>query len=393
MFRTHFVTDDDYEEDTMKNKKFIALLAMTVALSGVMTACSFGGGKEDSVVVESTPTPTPAKKAKVTPTVAADAQNTTYTSKDKSVAIKLPDATWANKSDETDMVSFESPDQGRILILHGSGADLESAVIPNSQDMAVSMTQAENMVNGTDFEIQDYKADQKDGINIYSYTVKYKDTTKSDGYVYAINKYFVNDSEYYSLVASVKKEDALKKVQESVDSFAILGDSTLKSAANGSAAKTAGKGNAAASSDGSASADGNAAASSDGAADGTTAADGSTSTDGSAASDGTSTDYTSDGSSDGSYDYDDGSSNGYYADGTPVGTDDPDYDTDQTRTIYRNSDGKPRVIVPDGNGAWMDNEGNRFTFSSQYDCDVYEEDGTSFYWHGEAADVYYMPVQ
>ena len=38
-------------------------------------------------------------------------------------------------------------EQGKILILHGSGADLESAVIPNSQDMAVSMTQAENMVN------------------------------------------------------------------------------------------------------------------------------------------------------------------------------------------------------------------------------------------------------
>ena len=353
----------------MKNKKFIALLAMTVALSGVMTACSFGRGKEDSVVVESTPTPTPAKKAKVTPTVAADAQNTTYTSKDKSVAIKLPDATWSNKSDETDMVSFESPDQGRILILHGSGADLESAVIPNSQDMAVSMTQAENMVNGTDFEIQDYKADQKDGINIYSYTVKYKDTTKSDGYVYAINKYFVNDSEYYSLVASVK------------------------SAANGSAAKTAGKGNAAASSDGSASADGNAAASSDGtAADGTTAADGSTSTDGSAASDGTSTDgsSTSDGSSNGTASTDSSSSGAIVNGGF---TDEQLGNTDETRTIYRNSDGKPRVIVPDGNGAWMDNEGNRFTFSSQYDCDVYEEDGTSFYWHGEAADVYYMPVQ
>ncbi|MBP9554454.1 MAG: hypothetical protein KBE29_03890, partial [Blautia sp.] len=319
-------------------------------------------------------------------------QNTTYTSKDKSVAIKLPDATWSNKSDETDMVSFESPDQGRILILHGSGADLESAVIPNSQDMAVSMTQAENMVNGTDFEIQDYKADQKDGINIYSYTVKYKDTTKSDGYVYAINKYFVNDSEYYSLVASVKKEDALKKVQESVDSFAILGDSTLKSAANGSAAKTAGKGNAAASSDGSASADGNAAASSDGAADGTTAADGSTSTDGSAASDGTSTDgsSTSDGSSNGTASTDSSSSGAIVNGGF---TDEQLGNTDETRTIYRNSDGKPRVIVPDGNGAWMDNEGNRFTFSSQYDCDVYEEDGTSFYWHGEAADVYYMPVQ
>lgn len=379
----------------MKNKKFIALLAMTVALSGVMTACGFGGDKNDSVVVEATPTPAPAKKVKVTPTVAADAQNTTYTSKDKSVAIKLPDATWANKSDETDMLSFESPDQGKILILHGSGADLESAVIPNSQDMAVSMTQAENMVNGTDFEIQDYKSDQKDGINIYSYTVKYKDTTKSDGYVYAINKYFVNDSEYYSLVASVKKEDALKKVQESVDSFAILGDSTLKSAANGSAAKTAGKGDAAASSDGSASSDGTAA---DGtSSDGTAASDGSTSSDGSAAADGSSTDgsstadgTTSDGSSDGSTSSA-GSSSGAIVNGGF--TDEQLGNTDETRTIYRNSDGKPRVIVPDGNGAWMDNEGNRFTFSSQYDCDVYEEDGTSFYWHGEAADVYYMPVQ
>ena len=379
----------------MKNKKFIALLAMTVALSGVMTACSFGGGKEDSVVVESTPTPTPAKKATATPTVAADAQNTTYTSKDKSVAIKLPDATWANKSDETDMLSFESPDQGKILILHGSGADLESAVIPNSQDMAVSMTQAENMVNGTDFEIQDYKSDQKDGINIYSYTVKYKDTTKSDGYVYAINKYFVNDSEYYSIVASVKTEDALKKVQESVDSFAILGDSTLKSAASGSAATTAGTGDAAASSDGSASSDGTAA---DGtSSDGTAASDASTSSDGSAAADGSSTDgsstadgTTSDGSSDGSTSSD-GSSSGAIVNGGF--TDEQLSNTDETRTIYRNSDGKPRVIVPDGNGAWMDNEGNRFTFSTEYDCDVYEEDGTSFYWHGEAADVYYMPVQ
>lgn len=384
----------------MKNKKIIALLAMTVALSGVMTACSFGGGKEDSVVVESTPTPTPAKKASVTPTVAADAQNTTYTSKDKSVAIKLPDATWANKSDETDMVSFESPDQGRILILHGSGADLESAVIPNSQDMAVSMTQAENMVNGTDFEIQDYKADQKDGINIYSYTVKYKDTTKSDGYVYAINKYFVNDSEYYSIVASVKTEDALKKVQESVDSFAILGDSTLKSAANGSAAKTAGKtDNSNSASDSSASADSSSTAdgtstdssTSDGTSADGTSTDGTTSdsttSDGSTSSDGSTT---SDGSSDGSTSTDSSSSGAIVNGGF---TDEQLGNTDETRTIYRNSDGKPRVIVPDGNGAWMDNEGNRFTFSTEYDCDVYEEDGTSFYWHGEAADVYYMPVE
>ena len=95
------------------------------------------------------------------------------------------------------------------------------------------------------------------------------------------------------------------------------------------------------------------------------------------------------GSSDGSYDYDDGSSNGYYADGTPVGTDDPDYDTDQTRTIYRNSDGYPLVIYPNGDGTWCDDDGNTYDFANGED--VYDENGVDYYYHGEPAYVRYMP--
>lgn len=42
-----------------------------------------------------------------------------------------------NKTDETDMVSFESPNVGNILILHGQGEDtMASTVIPSTQDMA-----------------------------------------------------------------------------------------------------------------------------------------------------------------------------------------------------------------------------------------------------------------
>ena len=95
------------------------LLALTTVLSVSMTACNFGGGSdEDSSVVQVTPTPEPTKAAKATPTPApANAQNTTYTSKNKAVSIKLPDATWANKSDSDDMLSFESPKQGKLLIL------------------------------------------------------------------------------------------------------------------------------------------------------------------------------------------------------------------------------------------------------------------------------------
>ena len=379
----------------MKNKRVLMLLALTVVLSVSMTACNFGGGSdEDSSVVQVTPTPEPTKAAKATPTPApANAQNTTYTSKNKAVSIKLPDATWANKSDSDDMLSFESPKQGKLLILHGSGEeDMSVAIIPSSQDTASALVKADNLVEGTDFEIQDYKSEEVSGVNVYSYTVHYL-TDKSD-YKYVVNKYFTdNTTEFYSVAGSVKDEKALAGIKTSVDSFTISGDSVLKAAATG---KTSGT-TAGTIADGTSGTTGTAASGTDTTASGSSS-DGSSSagTDGSyngtssdGSSDYSSSDYTSDGSSDGSYDYDDGSSNGYYADGTPVGTDDPDYDTDQTRTIYRNSDGYPLVIYPNGDGTWCDDDGNTYDFANGED--VYDENGVDYYYHGEPAYVRYMP--
>lgn len=374
----------------MKNKKVLMLLAITAALSVSMTACNFGGGNdEDSSVVQVTPTPAPTKAPKATATPApANAQNTTYTSKNKAVSIKLPDATWANKSDSDDMLSFESPKQGKLLILHGSGdEDMSVAIIPSSQDTASALVKADNLVEGTDFEIQDYKSEEVSGVSVYSYTVHYL-TDKSD-YKYVVNKYFTdNTSEFYSVAGSVKDEKALAGIKTSVDSFAISGDSVLKAAATGTSAGTAAAtdttadsaaGNTTATGTGGATAGNSSAGSSSSGTDGSYS---NTSSDGSS-------DYSYDDSSDGSYDYDDGSSGGYYADGTPVGTDDPDYDTDQTRTIYRNSDGYPLVIYPNGDGTWCDDDGNTYDFANGED--VYDENGTDYYYHGEPAYVRYMP--
>ena len=292
----------------MKNKRVLMLLALTAVLSVSMTACNFGGGSdEDSSVVQVTPTPEPTKAP-------ANAQNTTYTSKNKAVSIKLPDATWANKSDSDDMLSFESPKQGKLLILHGSGEeDMSVAIIPSSQDTASALVKADNLVEGTDFEIQDYKSEEVGGVNVYSYTVHYL-TDKSD-YKYVVNKYFTdNTTEFYSVAGSVKDEKALAGIKTSVDSFTISGDSVLKAAATG---KTSGT-TAGTTADGTSGTTGTAAAGTDQTASGSSS-DGSSSagTDGSysdtssgGSSDYSSSDYTSDGSSDGSYDYDDGSSNG-----------------------------------------------------------------------------------
>ena len=345
----------------MKNKKLLAMTAMVITASVLMSACSFGGNdkKEDTPAVAVTPTaePTATPAPTIEPTIAPNVQSTTYTSADKSIAINLPDATWANKTDETDMVSFESPNVGNILILHGQGEDtMASTVIPSTQDMAVSLDQADgDKVNGTDFEIQDYTSNDVNGIGVYSYTTKMLNTDKSGGDLYVVHKVFANDTEYYNIEASVKSEDALDSIKAAVASFQILGDSSLNAAADNS---------------------------------GAAASDNAGNTDASASTDGT----TADGSSnDASQAADNGTASTDTSTNSGGFTDEQLSNTDETRTIYRNSDGHPLVIQPDGNGNWVDFDGNTYSFADEQDA--YDADGNSYYWHGEAADVYYMPVQ
>ena len=364
----------------MKNKKLLAMTAMVITASVLMSACSFGGNdkKEDTPAVAVTPTaePTATPAPTIEPTIAPNVQSTTYTSADKSIAINLPDSTWANKTDETDMVSFESPNVGNILILHGQGEDtMASTVIPSTQDMAVSLDQADgDKVNGTDFEIQDYTSNDVNGIGVYSYTTKMLNTDKSGGDLYVVHKVFANDTEYYNIEASVKSEDALDSIKAAVASFQILGDSSLKEAAPKQAAAPAADNSSA----------DNAAADNSGAA----ASDNAGNTDASASTDGT----TADGSSnDASQAADNGTASTDTSTNSGGFTDEQLSNTDETRTIYRNSDGHPLVIQPDGNGNWVDFDGNTYSFADEQDA--YDADGNSYYWHGEAADVYYMPVQ
>lgn len=363
----------------MKNKKLLAMTVMVITASVLMSACSFGGNdkKEDTPAVAVTPTaePTATPAPTIEPTIAPNVQSTTYTSADKSIAINLPDATWANKTDETDMVSFESPNVGNILILHGQGEDtMASTVIPSTQDMAVSLDQADgDKVNGTDFEIQDYTSNDVNGIGVYSYTTKMLNTDKSSGDLYVVHKVFANDTEYYNVEASVKSEDALDSIKAAVDSFQILGDSSLKEAAPKQAAAPAADNSSA-----------------DNAADnsGAAASDNAGNKDASASTDGT----TADGSSnDASQAADNGTASTDTSTNSGGFTDEQLSNTDETRTIYRNSDGHPLVIQPDGNGNWVDFDGNTYSFADEQDA--YDANGNSYYWHGEAADVYYMPVQ
>lgn len=340
----------------MRNRKTFTIIALTLTMSCAFSACIFDKDEDkEDIAVEVTPTPEPTATPEPTPTIAPDAQTSIYQSRDKAISMKLPDATWANKTDEAGMYSFESPEQGRILITHGAGEeDMSVAVLPSTLDMAVSLEQASDLVQGTDFEIQDYSAVDANGVNVYSYVTKMLNTEKSNGYAYVVNKVFANADEYYTIVGSAKTEEALAGIREAIESFAIVGDSSLKSAAPGSASGVGGEAGTGSS----------------------------TGTEG----EGTEDEGTEGQSGEGQTSGGSGSGivNGGFSDAQLT-------DTSQTRTIYRNSDGSPLVITPDGNGNWVDVNGNTYEFVN--DEDVYDQDGVDYYYHGEAADVYYMPVE
>ena len=77
----------------MKNKKILAILTISAIVSAAATGCSFGGDEpEEQVVVTETPAPEATATPTPEPTIAPDVQDSTYTSSNGDVSIKLPDA-------------------------------------------------------------------------------------------------------------------------------------------------------------------------------------------------------------------------------------------------------------------------------------------------------------
>ena len=226
----------------MKNRRLLAISATAAALSFVLSACGFGGEEPvEQVIVEEEVTPTPEPVETPEPTEAPEPEvwEPTYTAADGSISIDFPDESWSNKTDANGIVSIESED-GRIVIIHGDAEDKETLVLPDSEDMAMTLERAKELED-TEFEISEYSNSDESGANVIYYVVKYNNTEKTDGVAQEILKYISNDTEYYEITAETKTADdaALSKIRASVDSFRILNDSALKNAATGASAPAA----------------------------------------------------------------------------------------------------------------------------------------------------------
>ena len=325
----------------MKNRRLLAMLAVAASLSCVLSACNFGGNKpEEQVIVdEEDPTPTPEPEQEPTPTEEPVVWEPVYTSQDGSISIEMPDESWSNKTDANGIVSIES-DSGKIVIIHGNETDMETLVLPDSEDMAMTLERAKELEDG-EFEIQNYSNEEQGGANVIYYVVKYNNTEKSDGAVRNIIKYISNDTEYYEVNANINADDEalFQKVNNSVSSFKILSaDSPLAAAASASAAVSDAAGT------------------------------------------------------------EDGSTEGEVVDASSVGdaggySEDDLSDSNRTRTIYSNDgSGRPFVVWNNDDGTWSDEEGNVYRFDEGDISIVYDQNDIDYYYNGEAGDVRYMPI-
>lgn len=376
----------------MRKNKFL-VLSFAVASAFIMSACGFGKKDDsvDQVVVIETPTPVPTIAATATPTPVP--QTTSYTSANKNISITLPNGTWSNKMDEGDTISFESAEGDRILILHQSGEDMSTVVLPDTRDNAVVLTATADAKEGQDFEIKDYKAEQRGNANVYTYTVKY--LNNKSVYTAVENYVIANEEEVYTLAGSVKKDAALADVQKSFKTFKIndsksgLKDATTESSAKKDDKNTTGSSKqkmdlytddgtafqATQNPDGSWSdADGNVFnVSDDGYAydeNGNGYVVGDVYGDGNGSSNqGTSYDYSYDDSYDYGYDYDYSYDRYYGSQGSN--------NYAGTSELFT-SDGVAFGIYQDGNGNWIDGDGYTFTFGD--DGVAYDQYGNPYYY-------------
>jgi len=328
----------------MKNRRLLAIPAM--ALAFVLSACTFGGKEPvEQVIVEeeATPTPEPVETPEPTEKPEPEVWEPTYTSADGSISIDYPDESWSNKTDANGLVSIES-ESGRIVIIHGDAEDKETLVLPDSEDMAMTLERALPLED-SEFEISEYLNSDESGANVIYYVVKYNDTEKTEGVAQRVHKYISNDTEYYEITGETKAADdaALTAIRTSIDSFKILNDSALKGAATGASAAPAAEGTEAAVSEGAEAVDAEPA--------------------------------------------EEGTSSG------SIHSDEELADNSRTRTIYTNDGaGTPIVVSNNGDGTWSDRNGNSYRFDSNDESIVYDSDDVDYYYGGEAGDVAYMPI-
>lgn len=219
----------------MKNRR--KQLIICLAAVSVMALSLSGCGKRRSEVIVETETETEVQTEVVTekPTEKVTESETQklitsvdYTSKDGTVKITLPDNTWKVTQDADEMRVFSSGSAAMINIVHASTEAAMNNLTVKTTEETLKASLTSQYSDATAYEVESFKTAASNGVNIYRYVVKYNATARM--WAYAVTYGIVAEDQAYVITGTVTDENKtlLAAVEESVDSFRILKDASLK---------------------------------------------------------------------------------------------------------------------------------------------------------------------
>ncbi len=150
--------------------------------------------------------------------------NVSYTSKDGTVRIVLPDSTWKVTQDADEMRVFSSGSDAMINIVHAEDKeDVENASLMTSEDdLEESLTK--QYPDDDSFKILSYETHSNSSVSTYDYVVQYTYATSMWAYSVTYGLLTSDEDEAYIVTGTVTDDnkELLNAVEDSVDSFTVL---------------------------------------------------------------------------------------------------------------------------------------------------------------------------
>ena len=216
------------------------LLPAVLIASFILNGCGQRVDNTNSTdkTTETTAQTTTAQTEQVTEAAAAETESVTetenlitsvdYTSKDGSIKITLPDNTWKVTQDTDEMRVFQSGNKAIINIQHATtDTAMQSLKVYTSEDDLKENLDSQYTSDNA-YEVQSFTSSTLNNVNVYKYVVKFNADERMWAYsdTYAI----IATDQAYVITGTVTDDNTtlLKAVEDSVDSFRVLKDETLK---------------------------------------------------------------------------------------------------------------------------------------------------------------------
>ncbi len=208
-----------------KKRAVLLMMVMALAVACLATGCQLL--KKDTEEETETEEVTEVQTQKIETETETETElqtNVSYTSKDGTVRIVLPDSTWKVTQDADEMRVFSSGSDAMINIVHAENEeDVENASLMTSEDdLEESLTK--QYPDDDSFKILSYETHSNSSVSTYDYVVQYTYSTSMWSYSVTYGLLTADEDEAYVVTGTVTDDnkEMLEAVEDSVDSFTVL---------------------------------------------------------------------------------------------------------------------------------------------------------------------------